>query len=116
MPIDQAPIGQLTARLMDRLEAEYDEGDIGAVALVVEINSPDKGFQVTADFSDPRGHVNVGLLAVELFHQVAEEGNRLRLTHVEGDLGRTSAGSRTPGQCEGCADQRGESQAEARVK
>ena len=35
MAIDQAPIGQLTARLMDRLEAEYDEGDIGAVALVV---------------------------------------------------------------------------------
>ena len=64
MAIDQATIGQLTARLMDRLEAEYDEGDIGAVALVVEINSPDKGFQVTADFSDPRGHVNVGLLEV----------------------------------------------------
>jgi hypothetical protein len=55
MAIDQAPIGQLTARLMDRLEAEYDEGDIGAVALIVEINSEDKGFQVTADFSDPRG-------------------------------------------------------------
>ena len=64
MPIDQAPIGQLTARLMDRLEAEYDEGQIGAVALIVEITSEDKGFQVTADFSDPRGHVNVGLLEV----------------------------------------------------
>ena len=64
MAIDQAPIGQLTARLIDRLEDEYDEGEIGAVALVVEITSPDKGNQVTADFSDPRGYVNVGLLEV----------------------------------------------------
>jgi hypothetical protein len=64
MAIDQAPIGQLTARLMDRLEAEYEEGEIGAVALVVEIASPEQGHQVTADFSDPRGYVNVGLLEV----------------------------------------------------
>ena len=64
MAIDQAPIGQLTARLMDRLEDEYEEGEIGAVVLVVEITSPDKGNQVTADFSDPRGYVNVGLLEV----------------------------------------------------
>jgi hypothetical protein len=64
MAIDQAPIGQLTARLMDRLEAEYDEGEIGSVALIVEIDSPEHGYQVTADFSDPRGHVNVGLLEV----------------------------------------------------
>jgi hypothetical protein len=63
MAIDQAPIGQLTARLMDRLEEDYDEGQIGAVALIVEITS-DEGFQVTADFSDPRDYVNVGLLEV----------------------------------------------------
>jgi hypothetical protein len=48
---------------MDRLEEDYDEGEIGAVALIVEITS-DKGFQVTADFSDPRDYVNVGLLEV----------------------------------------------------
>ena len=64
MAIDQAPIGQLTARLMDRLEEEYDEGEIGQVALVVEIVSPDGGHQVTADFSDGRAHVNIGLLDV----------------------------------------------------
>ena len=63
MAIDQAPIGQLTARLMDRLEADYDEGQIGAVALIVEITS-EEGHQVTADFSDPRDYVNVGLLEV----------------------------------------------------
>jgi hypothetical protein len=33
------------------------------VALIVEITS-DEGFQVTADFSDPRDYVNVGLLEV----------------------------------------------------
>ena len=63
MAIDQAPIGQLTARLMDRLEEDYDEGQIGAVALIVE-NHVGGGPQVTADFSDPRDYVNVGLLEV----------------------------------------------------
>ena len=64
MAIDQAPIGQLTARLMDRLEAEYDEGEIGAVVLIVDLVSPEHGHQVTADFSDQSSHVNVGLLEV----------------------------------------------------
>ena len=63
MAIDQAPIGQLTARLMDRLEAEYDEGEIGSVALVVDLITPE-GHHITAEFSDPRRHVNVGLLEV----------------------------------------------------
>jgi hypothetical protein len=64
MAIDQAPIGRLTARLMDRLEREYDEGEIGSVVLIVDLVSPVYGHRVTADFSDPRSHVNVGLLEV----------------------------------------------------
>ena len=62
MAIDQAPIGRLTAQLMDRLEPEFDEGKIGTVVLIVEIDSPDGEHHVTAEFSDTRRHVNVGLL------------------------------------------------------
>ena len=63
MALDQSPIGKLTADLMDGLEEEFSEGQIGAVALVVEILSSD-GSHVASRFSDPRIHVNLGLLEV----------------------------------------------------
>jgi hypothetical protein len=49
---------------MDKLEDQYEEGEIGQVALIVEIVSPQHGHQITAEFSDGRDHVNIGLLEV----------------------------------------------------
>lgn len=64
MAIDQAPIGQLTARLMDRLEEQYDEGEIGSVILIVDLVSPEHGHQLTAEYNDSRIHANIGMLDV----------------------------------------------------
>ena len=63
MPLDQRPIGELAAALMDRIEqAMGDEGTLGAVALVVEVNGADGGSQIFTTFSDSRIHVRLGML------------------------------------------------------
>ena len=49
---------------MDGLDEEFRDGQIGAVALVVEILTPDDGSHVASRFNDPRIHVNLGLLEV----------------------------------------------------
>jgi hypothetical protein len=50
---------------MEALEPNYSEqAEIGAVALVVEVISPEHGSQVATKFSDARLHVNLGLLEV----------------------------------------------------
>jgi hypothetical protein len=62
---DQSKIGQLAAGLMDQLEPQYgDDAEIGAIALVLEITSSEHGSQIVSTYSDPRTHVNVGLLSV----------------------------------------------------
>jgi hypothetical protein len=62
---DQTPIGELSAGLMDDLEKTFGEdGRIGAVALIVEVQSDAHGSQVATKYSDPRLHVNLGLLGV----------------------------------------------------
>ena len=65
MAFDQSKIGTLAAELMDALEPSFGEkAEIGAVALIVEVISPEHGSQVASKFSDPRLHVNLGLLEV----------------------------------------------------
>ena len=64
MPFDQSRIGVLAAELMDDLEERVAEGEIGAIALVVEVIEADGGFGVATKFSDPRKHVNLGLLEI----------------------------------------------------
>ena len=65
MAFDQTKIGTLTAELMDALEGEYaEDSEIGAVALIVEITTPERGSEVATKFSDYRRHVNLGLLEI----------------------------------------------------
>lgn len=65
MAFDQTPIGNLAAELMDGLEETFGEdGQIGAVAIVVEVTSEAQGSSVAARYSDPRRHVNLGLLDI----------------------------------------------------
>jgi hypothetical protein len=65
MAFDQTPIGTLSAELMEGLEQRYGEdAKIGAVAIIVEILSDEHGSQVASKFSDPRAHVNLGLLEI----------------------------------------------------
>jgi len=64
MAFDQSKIGRLAADLMDNLEKHIEEdADIGDVCLVVELIS-EGGSQVVSQFSNPRAHVNLGLLEV----------------------------------------------------
>ncbi len=64
MPFDQSKIGRLAADLMDNLELHIEEdAEIGDVCLVVELIS-EGGSQVVSQFSNPRAHVNLGLLEV----------------------------------------------------
>jgi hypothetical protein len=63
MAFDQSKIGNLAAKLMDELEGRYgEEAEIGDVALLVEITSPQHGSQIATTSSNPRAHVNLGLL------------------------------------------------------
>jgi hypothetical protein len=65
LAFDQTKIGTLTAELMDALEEEYGEdSEIGSMALIVEITTPDRGSEVATKFSDYRRHVNLGLLEI----------------------------------------------------
>ena len=65
MAFDQTLIGNLTAELMEELEARYGEtAQIGAVTLIVEVMSEEHGSEISSKFSDPRTHVNLGLLDV----------------------------------------------------
>jgi hypothetical protein len=64
MAFDQSKIGRLAADLMDNLERHIEEdAEIGDVCLVVELMS-EGGSQVVSQFSNPRAHVNLGLLEV----------------------------------------------------
>jgi hypothetical protein len=64
MAFDQSKIGRLAADLMDNLEQHMEEdAEIGDVCLVVELLSA-SGSQVVSQFSNPRAHVNLGLLEV----------------------------------------------------
>jgi hypothetical protein len=77
LAFDQRKIGTLTAELMDALESEYGEdAQIGAIALVVEITSPERGSEVATKFSDSRRHVNLGLL--EIARTAITQGTRGR--------------------------------------
>jgi hypothetical protein len=61
--LDQTKIGQLAAELMDNLEERYGEdAEIGDVVLIVEITSPEHGSQIAMSQTNPRGHVNLGLV------------------------------------------------------
>ena len=63
MPLDQRPIGELAAALMDRIEqAMGGEGTIGSVGLIVEVNTADGGSQIFTTFNDARIHVRLGML------------------------------------------------------
>ena len=65
MAFDQSKIGTLTAELMEALEQDFSEdSEIGDIALVVEITSPEQGSQVVAKYSSSRVHVSLGLLEV----------------------------------------------------
>jgi hypothetical protein len=62
MAFDRSKIGKLAAELMDELETQFEEdAEIGDVALVVEITTPNSS-QIATTFSNPRGHVNLGLV------------------------------------------------------
>ena len=65
MTLDQSKIGQVTAALMDVLDAQGlpDGAEIGSVLLTVEVNWPG-GSQVTSQMSDHRINANLGLLEV----------------------------------------------------
>ena len=64
MAFDQTKVGQLTTALMDRLDEEYGEDcEIGDLVLIAEILGP-HGSNVTLQLSQPRRHVNLGLLAM----------------------------------------------------
>lgn len=65
MALDQSKIGTVPAVLMEQLEQEGfgEDAEIGAVCLLVEVSSP-TGSQVTLQVSDPRNHVNVGMLEI----------------------------------------------------
>jgi hypothetical protein len=64
MAFDQTKVGRLTTELMDRLDDEYGEDcEIGDLILVAEVLGP-HGSAVTLQLSQPRKHVNLGLLAM----------------------------------------------------
>ena len=63
MPLDQTPIGGLAAALMDEIEqATGDDGAIGAVCLIVEVNTPDGQSRVFTKFNESRIHIRLGML------------------------------------------------------
>jgi len=63
MPLDQSPIGHLAAQLMEELErATDDNGSIGAVCLIVEVNTPDGTSRMHIKFNDARNHIQLGML------------------------------------------------------
>jgi hypothetical protein len=64
MPLDQTPIGRLTAELMDGLERDFsDQAEIGAVLLIAEVTDQGQS-QVVTKASDPRSHVALGLMEI----------------------------------------------------
>jgi hypothetical protein len=64
MAFDQTKVGQLTAALMDRLDNDFGEDcELGDLLLIAEVLGP-HGSTITMQFSEPRRHVNVGLLTV----------------------------------------------------
>ena len=64
MAFDQTRVGQLTSELMDRLDNEFDEDcHFGDLLLIAEVLGP-HGSTITLQMSQPRKHVNLGLLKI----------------------------------------------------
>jgi hypothetical protein len=64
MAFDQSKVGQLTADLMESLDQQYGEDcEFGDLMLIAEVLGP-HGSTVTLQVSQPRKHVNFGLLKV----------------------------------------------------
>jgi hypothetical protein len=64
MAFDQTKIGQLTAALMENLDAQYGEDcEFGDVLILTEILGP-HGSHVATHSNQNRKHVQLGLLAV----------------------------------------------------
>ena len=64
MAFDQSKIGQLTAGLMDNLDADYDEGcEFGDLVIVAEVLGP-HGSHVVTSASTTRKHATLGLLEI----------------------------------------------------
>jgi hypothetical protein len=74
MAFDQTKVGQLTTALMDRMDNEYgDDCEFGDLVLIAEVLGP-HGSAITLQFSEPRKHINVGLLAFAQNALLREEG------------------------------------------
>lgn len=64
MAFDQSKIGQLTAGLMDSLDADYGEDcEFGDLVVVAEILGP-HGSHVVTSASTSRKHATLGLLKI----------------------------------------------------
>ena len=64
MAFDQSRVGQLTADLMEKLDAQYGpDCEFGDLILIVEVLGP-HGSTITLQMSNPRKHANMGLLEV----------------------------------------------------
>ena len=64
MAFDQTRVGQLTSDLMERLDDEYGEDcQFGDLLLIAEVLGP-HGSSISLQMSQPRKHVNLGLLAI----------------------------------------------------
>ncbi len=65
MPIDQWKIGQIAQELMAEIEESTgDQGEIGAVCLIVEVTTPDGVSSVHTRSSEGRAHIQLGLLEI----------------------------------------------------
>lgn len=62
MALDQSKMGQVVAKQMEALEADYGEGcEIGNVCAIVEVVGP-HGSHLRVRGSDMRPHIMIGLL------------------------------------------------------
>jgi hypothetical protein len=63
MAFDQSKVGQLTAALMESLDDQYGEDcEFGDLMLIAEVLGP-HGSSLSIQVSQPRKHINLGLLA-----------------------------------------------------
>jgi len=64
MAFDQSRVGQLTAELMETLDNQYGEDcEFGDLMLIAEVLGP-HGSSITLQVTQPRKHINLGLLAI----------------------------------------------------
>lgn len=65
--MDAQALGPLVADLMENLELDYPEAELGEVLLLVEIRKNDTGSTIIRHVStDPRAHVQLGLLTLAI--------------------------------------------------